>query len=217
MPPKRTATKKDEEEREAAAAAGAAAAEAAMEAAVAGGKMDPTVAMLVAMMQQQDARHQEQLAAQQAQLQLLADRLAGAGAGPAGGGGGHGGGGAAATRARKMEAPRLKSPEDTTLAQFRDWRERFVEYAAITKMDTECDRRARRGVLREALHEDWSRLWSTGVLEVDDTHDWTDIVERMSVYLRDQRSPLLDRLSFHERSQHASEFVDKYFAHLQIL
>ena len=65
-----------------------------MEAAAAGGKMDPSVAMLVAMMQQQDARHQEQLthqearhceqlAAQQDQLQLLADRLAGAGAGPA--------------------------------------------------------------------------------------------------------------------------------------
>ncbi len=116
-----------------------------------------------------------------------------------------------------MEAPRLKSPEDTTLAQFRDWRDWFVEYAAITKMDTECDRRARRGVLREALHEDWSRVWSTGVLEVNDNHDWTDIVECMSVHLRDQRSPLLDRLTFHERSQHASESVDKYYANLQIL
>ncbi len=116
-----------------------------------------------------------------------------------------------------MEAPRLKSPEDTTLAQFRDWRDWFVEYAAITKMDTECDRRARRGVLREALHEDWSRVWSTGVLEVNDNHDWTDIVECMSVHLRDQRSPLLDRLTFHERSQHALESVDKYYANLQIL
>ncbi len=126
------------------------------------------------------------------------------------GGGGHGGGGAAATHAGKIEAPRLKSPEDTTLAQFRDWRERFVEYAAITRRDTECNRRARQGVLQEALHEDWSRLWFTGVLEVNDTHDWTDIVECMSVYLRNQRSPDLDRLTFHEWSQHASESVDKY-------
>ena len=72
-------------------------------------------------------------------------------------------------------------------------------------------------MLREAIHEDWSRLWSTGVLEVDDAHDWREIVDLMSVYLRDKRSPLLDRLNFHERSQHASEIVDKYYAHLQIL
>ncbi len=42
-------------------------------------------------------------------------------------------------------------------------------------------------------------------------------VERMSVYLRDQRSPFLYHLNFHERSQPASESVDKYYAHLQIL
>ncbi len=42
-------------------------------------------------------------------------------------------------------------------------------------------------------------------------------MDLMSVYLRDQRSSLLDRLNFHERSQHASESVDKYYAHLQIL
>ncbi len=92
-----------------------------------------------------------------------------------------------------------------------------MEYAAITKLDTECDKRARRGVLREAIHEDWSRLWSTGVLEVNDAHDWREIVELMSEYLRDQRSPLLDRLNFHDRSQFASESVEKYYAHLQIL
>ncbi len=71
------------------------------------------------------------------------------------------------------------------------------------------------GVCCEAIHEDWSRLWSTGVLEVDDAHDWRDIVELMSEYLRDQRSILLDRLNFHDRSQFALESVDKYHAHVQ--
>ena len=37
------------------------------------------------------------------------------------------------------------------------------------------------------------------------------------MYLRDQRSPLLDRLTFHKQSQQASEWVDKYYANLQIL
>ncbi len=226
MPPKRGTAKKEEEEQRKAEEEAMRAAEELhemMAGGAAGGKVVPTMAMFMLMqkqmqeqMQQQEARHQAQMTVQQDQLTLLADRLAGAGVGPAGGVGGHGGGRASATCTRKIEAPRLKSPEDTMLAQFRDWRERFVEYAAITKMDTECDRRARRGVLREALHEDWSRLWSTGILEVNDTHDWTDIVECMSVYLRDQRSPLLDRLTFHEQSQHASELVDKYYANLQI-
>ncbi len=105
----------------------------------AGGMVDPTMAMFMLMQKQMQEQIQQQEARHQAQMTLLADRLAGAGARPVGGGGGHGSGGAAATRARKMEAPRLKSPKDTTLAQFRDLRERFVEYAAITKMDTECD------------------------------------------------------------------------------
>ena len=125
----------------------------------AGGKVDPTMAMF-AMMQQQIQRQEERMQQHmQQQMDMLADRLAAGGAAAGGGGhggagaGGQGGGGpAAATRSRKMEAPHLKSPEDTTLAVFRDWRERFTEYAAITKLDTECDRRARRGVLREASH-----------------------------------------------------------------
>ncbi len=127
-----------------------------------GGKVDPTMAMF-AMMQQQIQRQEERMQQHmQQQMDMLADRLAAGGAAAEGGGhggaggagaGGQGGGGAAAaTRSRKMEAPHLKSPEDTTLAVFRDWRERFMEYAAITKLDTECDRRARRGVLREASH-----------------------------------------------------------------
>ena len=71
------------------------------------------------------------------------------------------------------------------------------------------------GVCCETIHEDWSRLWSKGVLEVDDAHDWREIVELMSKYLRNQRSSLLDRLNSHDQSQFASESVDKYYAHLQ--
>ncbi len=43
-------------------------------------------------------------------------------------------------RSHKMEGPHLKSPEDTTLVVFWNCRERFMEYAAITELDTECDR-----------------------------------------------------------------------------
>ncbi len=115
------------------------------------------------------------------------------------------------------EGSQTQVPQGHYAGDIWDRKEKFVEYAAITKLDTECDRRARKGVLREAIHEDWSRLWSTGVLKVNDAHDWREIVELMSEYLRDQRIPLLDRLNFHDRSQFASESVDKYYAHLQIL
>ena len=133
----------------------------------AGGKVNLTLAMFLLMQKQMQQQVQQQLEQQEArhqdQMQMLVQTLADLGGGGAGaglhGGRGHGGGGAGATRSRKMEAPRLKSPEEATLAIFRDWKERFVEYAAITKLDTECDRGARRGVLREAIHEDWSRLW----------------------------------------------------------
>ena len=140
MPPKRGVAKQEEEEQhraeeEAAAIQANKELRQMMAGEAVGGKVDPTMAMF-AMMQQQMQRQEERMQRHmQQQMDMLADRLA-AGDAPAGGGGhggagagGHGGGGAAAaTRSRKMEAPHLKSPKDTTLAVFRDWRERFTEY-----------------------------------------------------------------------------------------
>ena len=80
----------------------------AMMAGEAAGGVDPTMAMFIMMQKQM-----------QQQIDMLADKLADLGGGRAGaglhGGGGHGGGGAGATRSRKMEAPRLKPPEEATL------------------------------------------------------------------------------------------------------
>ncbi len=161
MPPKRGTAKQEEEEQRKAEEEAMRAAEELhemMAGGAAGGKVVPTMAMFMLMqkqmqeqMQQQEARHQAQMTVQQDQLTLLADRLAGAGVGPAGGVGGHGGGRASATCARKIEAPRLKSPEDTMLAQFRDWRERRVcsNYQDGHRMrSTRQARRATRGSSR---------------------------------------------------------------------
>ncbi len=139
MPPKRGAAKQEEEEQrkaeEEAALQTAEELRQMMAGEAVGGKVDPTMAMF-AMMQ----RHtQRQEAPMQHQMEMLTDRLTAEGAAAGGGGhggagaGGHSGGGgaAAATRSRKMEAPRLKSPEDTTLAVFRDWKERFTGYATM--------------------------------------------------------------------------------------
>ena len=46
-----------------------------------------------------------------------------------------------------------------------------------------------------------------GVVEVNITYDLTDIVECVSVYFKDWRSLLLDRLMFHNHSQQALELV----------
>ena len=105
--------------------------------------------MVLQQVQQQQQQMQRQEERMQQQMEMLADRLSagdategGGGQGGAGAGGYGDGGAAAATHSCKMVSPYLKSPEDTTLAVFRDWKERFTEYEAITNIDTECDRRA---------------------------------------------------------------------------
>ncbi|QQP53712.1 Hypothetical protein FKW44_006278, partial [Caligus rogercresseyi] len=48
--------------------------------------------------------------------------------------------------AKKMDVPHLKSPEGMDLADFRDWRERFEDFTAVTRL-TEDDEATQRGII----------------------------------------------------------------------
>ncbi|QQP53151.1 Transposon Tf2-6 polyprotein, partial [Caligus rogercresseyi] len=113
------------------------------------------------------------------------------------------------TKSKKMDVPVLKCPEDINLADFRDWQQRFADYTEVQKIMEECTLSGRQSLLRSGLDPAWTKLWSTGILEIDDRKDdINDIIKKILHYIREHRNPLLDRKEFLERNQHAGESID---------
>ena len=73
---------------------------------------------------------------------------------------------------------------------------------------------ARQGLLRSALHPEWTVLWQTGRLDVAPDDDIDGIVDKIGRYLRLRRNPLLDRKDFFGRNQEEGENIDQYIASL---
>ncbi len=118
------------------------------------------------------------------------------------------------TRSKKVDTPMLGPVDSVSMADYRTWRESFEGYSNVLKLQTECDLTGRRTMLRQALDPSWAKLWTTGMLNVKQTDDVTDILNLIRAYLRKQRSPLLDRRDFHCRNQQPHEKVDQYYAEL---
>ncbi|QQP51307.1 Transposon Tf2-6 polyprotein [Caligus rogercresseyi] len=120
------------------------------------------------------------------------------------------------TKSKKMDVPVLKCPEDINLADFRDWQQRFADYTEVQKIMEECTLSSRQSLLRSGLDPAWTKLWSTGILEIDDRKDdINDIIKKILHYIREHRNPLLDRKEFLERNQHAGESIDVYYSALK--
>ena len=67
------------------------------------------------------------------------------------------------SRPWQMDVPVLSNPEDSDLTSFTDWRTRWVDYLSLTRaMDGIETLTARQGLLRSALHLDWTVIWQTG-------------------------------------------------------
>lgn len=107
--------------------------------------------------------------------------------------------------AKKMDIPKLASPETMRLMDFRHWKMRFEDYAAVTRLFSDCNIQARRGILRSAIHEEWTKMWAEGVIMIDEDDDVTKIVETFEEYLRQKRHPLVDRREFIKRIQHPGD------------
>ncbi|QQP42541.1 Uncharacterized protein FKW44_017243, partial [Caligus rogercresseyi] len=85
-----------------------------------------------------------------------------------------------------------------------------------TKIMEECTLSGRQSLLRSGLDPAWTKLWSTGILEIDDRKDdINDIIKKILHYIREHRNPLLDRKEFLERNQHAGESIDVYYSALK--
>ena len=111
---------------------------------------------------------QEQMQAQQEALTQALEKLT------AGGGGGGDGpaeprGPGQSGKAKKIDQPTLGPPKTLKLATFRHWHKKFQGYVKVQRLQEECDRGARRGILRSFLDDAWGPLWDTGRLGILDT------------------------------------------------
>ncbi len=148
-------------------------------------------------------QHQEQMKLQQDHMAIQADSLIKALADLKTATGTPAGGGApqASSKARRIEQPRLKGPSEVTLADFRDFKQRFKDFLAVTALDVEADAKNRIAYLRSSIDEAWSKLWQGGAFAIPDKDDYDKCLDEMYNYLRKHRSPLLDRREFYSRSR----------------
>ncbi|CAL8106515.1 unnamed protein product [Orchesella dallaii] len=117
---------------------------------------------------------------------------------------------------RSLQLPKLPAPDELTIPSFRDWKQRWVDYShsqQLIKLTVETQH----GILRSALHKEWTMLWTSQRIPIQDSTSAEDILQLLEDYLRRKRNPLLDRQAFHRRDQQQGESVDRYFAALKSL
>ncbi len=125
--------------------------------------------------------------------------------------------GNAGTKSKKVDMPILGPVEQTAIADFRTWKETFLGYSNVLKLDSECNLTGRQTMLRTALDPSWAKLWTTHMLDIKPDDDIKEILDCIGNYICKKRNPLLDRLDFYRRDQREHEGIDQYFAELQIL
>ena len=104
------------------------------------------------------------------------------------------------------------------MASFTDWRTRWANYLSLARvMDGIETLTARQGLLRCALHPDWTVLWQTGRLDVQADDDIDAIVPKLERYLRSRRNPLLNRQGFFSRAKGEHGNIDHLVAALVVL
>ena len=140
---------------------------------------DPEYSPLLEALVKSQQLMQQQMQAQQEALTQVLQRLADQ---PAPGGGGGGGGAPAGpqTKAKKIDQPTLGPPKTLKLATFRHWHKKFQGYVKVQRLQEECDRGARRNILRSFLDDAWGPLWDTGRLGILDTDDVEEICTHTS-------------------------------------
>ena len=111
---------------------------------------------------------------------------------------------------RAIELPKLDAPDSTDMAQFHDWEKRWNDYVTLTQANREFPSAASgQAFLRQALDRDWTVLWSSGRLGIEDSDSSIDVIHKLERYLRACCNPLIDRQRFHSRDQQAGESVDQ--------
>ena len=116
---------------------------------------------------------------------------------------------------KMVEVPKLESPETISMQSFLDWKARWSDYILLTQLRTEVScSRGQLAFFRQTLDQDWTVLWNSGRLKIDQNDDIDTAVEKIEEYIRQRNNPLVDRRLFHSRDQQLGESVDQYFAAL---
>jgi len=120
-------------------------------------------------------------------------------------------------KSKQVDVPKFKEPDVATLADFREWKQMFLGYTRVSRLNAECDLETRRDIIRTSLSPDWRRLWATGVLNIADGEDIEQVIDRVGEHIRSHHNPLLDRREFHAPNQPEGELIDSYYAALQVI
>jgi len=118
-------------------------------------------------------------------------------------------------RAKKIDAPKLCSPEMTTLSMYNHWRDQINGYVTVSRLYEECDLESRRFLISASLDRGWLDLWKGLSLGIGELDDVDEIIAKIGAYVRRHRNPILDREAFVHRCQKPGELVEHYCAALR--
>jgi len=113
------------------------------------------------------------------------------------------------------ERPILLS--SATLTDFASWREAWRDYACCQHLNLQS-KNTRVSALRQAFDEDIRRFLREGIITTSSADpDSDDIIQAVAEYIRRQRNPLLDRVSYYNRKQENGESFDSFYTSLREL
>ncbi len=75
------------------------------------------------------------------------------------------------TKSKKVDMPTLGPVKQTAIADFRTWKDTFLGYANVLKLDSECDLTGRRTMLQTAFDPSLAKLWTTHMLDIKPDDD----------------------------------------------
>ena len=121
-----------------------------------------------------------------------------------------------------LNTPRINTslkPEsldaETSLADFRVWKKKFKDFFKSNKMETfeQADQRAHlHGCMTSSMINTMEKL-----LDVDDTLEVAEVVEKLEEYFREKVSLIRRRYDFHMRKQKEGEGFNNFFVTLKLL
>ena len=113
-----------------------------------------------------------------------------------------------------VDRPMLLS--SATAADFTAWEEAWHDFSCCQKLSCQ-DKQTRASTIRQCLDEDLRRFLREDTISVPADPDASDIIDAVRTFIRRQRNPLLDRISFYNRQQHRGELFDSFFTSLKEL
>ena len=108
---------------------------------------------------------------------------------------------------RQNDRPMLLS--SATAADLTAWEDAWHDFSCCQKLSCQ-DKQTRASTIRQCLDEDLRRFIREDTISVPADPDASDIIDAVRTFIRRQRNPLLDRISFYNRQQHRGELLTRF-------